>query len=315
MPDPARRHFALELAYDGSGFNGWQIQPGQRTVQGEIQGWLCRILNQRVQLTGAGRTDTGVHATGSLCSFTALTAMATGRLLKSLQQVLDEDLLVYRVHEFEDGRFSARFSAQAREYRYRLWRGADPFARRVAWCITHELDPAAMGRALEALRGACDCRGFCVTRSLPPTAISVFERAGLEHNGPALELVLRADRFLHSQVRSIAGTLVEIGRGNYPEDRLAQVIQSGRRELCGTLAPPQGLHLDRVYYPRFRTGLRPGEEDPAGEPGLPATVYWPGVSRSPRQDLAWPGQGPDGDGNPGTADPAAGCDTAEPADD
>jgi len=284
MSTPPVRLFALEYAYDGSGFSGWQIQPGLRTVQGEIRRWLCRILDQPVVLTGAGRTDTGVHATGSLASFTARTAMEPARLLKALQQVLDEDMLVYRVHEIEDMRFSARFSAQAREYRYRLWRGADPFARHRAWCLPWTLDTDRMHQALTALDGPRDCRGFCVTRSLPPSAISVFERARLEEDGSALELVLRADRFLHSQVRSIAGTLVEIGRGAFPPDRIEVILSGGRRDLCGPLAPPQGLHLSRVLYPRFATGVRPGQTDGSGAPALPDTVHWAGVSRSPRQD-------------------------------
>lgn len=295
MSEPARRFFALELAYDGSGFCGWQIQPGRRTVQGEIQGWLARILNQPIVLTGAGRTDTGVHATGSLCSFPASTAIGADRLLHSLQQVLDEDIRVYRLHEFEDPAFSARYSAQAREYHYRLHPGADPFARRQAWCLPFEPDVQRMERALLPLAGQCDCRGFCVTRSLPPTAISDFGEARLERNGPYLEVVLRADRFLHSQVRSITGTLVEIGRGVFGEDRLAEVLATGRRDLCGTLAPPQGLHLSGVVYPRFRTGLKPGQRDGRGQEALPSTVYWPGVSRSPRQQFTG-GAAPDSTG-------------------
>ncbi|MCB9472415.1 MAG: tRNA pseudouridine(38-40) synthase TruA [Candidatus Delongbacteria bacterium] len=278
------RSFALEIAYDGTDFVGWQIQPGQRSVQGTIQDWLCRILDQKITLTGAGRTDTGVHAEGSLCSFPARTLVTRERLLKSVRRVLPEDVLVYRLHEFEDQRFSARYSAQAREYRYSLRRGPDPFVRRRAWCVHHELDIGRMREALAALSGTRDCRGFCVTRSLPPTATCEFARAELLESGQELHLHLRADRFLHSQVRGITGTLVEIGRGSFPVERMEEILATGRRDLCGPLAPPEGLHLCRVDYARFRTGLRPGEVNSASETVLPPCVYWEGISRSPRQD-------------------------------
>ena len=252
-PQPDSRTFSIEVAYDGSGFLGWQIQPVGRTVQGELRAACERILDQPLNLTGAGRTDTGVHAHASCCSFSADTPRRADQLWRGLRRILPEDIHVRRVDERPAG-FNARFSARARQYVYRLVRGEDPFRRRLAWCTSYRLDAAAMRAELTALTGRRDCRGFCVSGSLPPAAWCVFQLAELDEHTDELLFRVRCDRFLHSMVRSLVGTLHDVGRGRLAPGALEHILQSGDRACCGVVAPPQGLYLERVDYEDFSTG-------------------------------------------------------------
>ncbi len=252
-PQPGSRTFSIELAYEGSGFLGWQIQAMGRTVQGELRAACERILAQPLNVSGAGRTDTGVHARASLCSFPALSARRADELWRGLRRILPPDIHVRRVDERAAG-FNARFSARAREYGYRLVRGLDPFRRRLAWCSSYHLDVETMRAELAALSGRRDCRGFCVTSSLPPQAWCDFQLVELEERGDELLLRVRCDRFLHSMVRSLAGTLHDVGRGRLEPGALERVLRTGERAQCGVVAPPQGLYLERVVYEEFSTG-------------------------------------------------------------
>lgn len=249
----AWRTFSLEIAYDGAAFLGWQIQPAGRTVQSELAMACGRILNQPVSLTGAGRTDAGVHARASLCSFSACTPRRADELWRALRRIVPDDVLVRRVDERLPG-FSARFSATARQYGYRLVRGRDPFRRRQAWCTGFRLDLERMSAALTPLSGRRDCRGFCVAGSLPPQAWCDFQLAEVAAVEDEIWFRVRCDRFLHSMVRSLAGTLLDIGRGRLATDTLERILETGDRRLCGVVAPPQGLYLERVCYPGFETG-------------------------------------------------------------
>jgi tRNA pseudouridine38-40 synthase len=249
----AFRTFSIEIAYDGADFLGWQVQPAGRTVQGELAALCGRILDQPLSLTGAGRTDAGVHARASLCSFGAVTARRADELWRGLRRLAPPDILVRRVDERPAG-FSARFSARARQYGYRWVRGRDPFRRRVAWCASPHLDAGRMRAALAPLAGRRDCRGFCVAGSLPPAAWCEFQAVALEEAGDELLFRVRCDRFLHSMVRSLAGTLHDVGRGRLEPEVLARILETGDRSLCGAVAPPQGLCLEQVFYEDFATG-------------------------------------------------------------
>ncbi len=288
------RLLALELAYRGSDFHGWQRQPGERTVQGEVERWCRRLCNEELGVVTAGRTDSGVHARASLCTFRTTSTLSGERLLRGLRKVLPADIRAIRLHGFEDLEFSARFSARWRRYGYRICEVPDPFRAPTAWCLEGRLDHERMEQALKPLSGRTDCRAFCVTQSLPEAAICWFHSAGITREGEEWVLRLQADRFLHSQVRSTAGTLVAIGQGKVPVTRIAELLQSGERAKVGPTAPPQGLFLEAVGYPRFRTGLpltshgmdervmQEGETAGVDEP-LPALVHWKGPSHGTRE--------------------------------
>ncbi|MCB1162022.1 MAG: tRNA pseudouridine(38-40) synthase TruA [Candidatus Krumholzibacteriia bacterium] len=258
--------YRLVLAYDGADFHGWQRQPGRRTVQGELERALAVLAREPVAVQGAGRTDAGVHALAQCASFTVPTGVRPGqsprRLLGSLQGLLPEDVTPLRLHE-APADFNARFSATARFYVYRLGLGHCAPLRRLRWELGWRLDVEAMEEALALLREGTDFRGFSTREGAAKGSRCALRELALDGREPeAGELRLRigADRFLHNMVRIVVGTLVEIGRGRWRPERVAEILASGDRRLAGPTAPPQGLFLRAVEYPeRFL--------DPAGEPG------------------------------------------------
>jgi tRNA pseudouridine38-40 synthase len=240
--------YRLILAYDGSGFSGWQRQPGRRCIQSELESALAVLAREPVAVQGAGRTDAGVHALGQCASFKLERAFPEGRLLAALRGLLPEDVSPLSLARSADG-FNARFSALGRHYQYRLSeRACAPF-RRLRWELPFSLDLAAMGEALEPLRGARQWRGFCTPEASAKGAICRLTELALEPWGDEIRLRIGADRFLHHMVRIIVGTLVEIGRGRWRPDRVAQILAEQDRTLAGPTAPAHGLYLMSVDYP------------------------------------------------------------------
>lgn len=256
----------LRVAYDGTAFSGYAIQEKQthvRTVAGELHQALKTLLRRDVSLTCAGRTDAGVHARAQHVSL-ALTAeederINGERLLRSLGAILPEDVRVDRVYRAPEG-FSARFDARARRYRYRLVAGpvAPLFNARWAWWLRmlHEgdLDVAAMERAAQCLVGEHDFKSFCKSASAVDKPTHRFvEWVRLEHEEALGESMIVVDiagnAFLHSMVRTIVGTLVEVGCGRRPEGWVAEALAACDRRAAGPCAPACGLTLWEVRYP------------------------------------------------------------------
>ena len=251
----------LEIAYDGGGFHGWQVQPGLRTVQGDLVDRLVRLVPLEGLPPGAGRTDAGVHARGQVATLPLADPQLLGRLQRALPRMVPADMVVRSVRAEAPG-FHARFSATARRYSYHLMDSRDPLLRR-----THYQLPASrldMDRVLEAsaaLIGEHDYASFCKAASLEVgKSICRVGRADWEREGDAWVFHIQADRFLHSMVRSIVGTLVEIGRGQRPVDAIPTILEARRRESAGHLAPAHGLCLEEVEY-----GSRPDPRE-AGDP-------------------------------------------------
>lgn len=247
---------ALTVAYDGSPFAGFARQPGLDTVQGRIEAALATALRRDVVTTGAGRTDTGVHALGQVVSFDADGAEpAPARLRRSLDALTGEGLVVREVRHARAG-FSARFDAIGREYRYRIVQGVVPplFIGRVAWHVPGELDVEAMAEAAMALVGEHDFRSFCVTESgrdkRTVRRLDTVELLAEEHLGERCVTVrIVGNAFLHSMVRVIIGTLVDVGSGRQDGSWVAQVLAARDRSAAGPTAPAHGLTLWRVEYP------------------------------------------------------------------
>ena len=262
----------LRVAYDGAAFSGYALQERQthvRTVAGELQQALRMLLRRDVALTCAGRTDAGVHARAQHVSL-PVTAQEVEtidgeRLLRSLGAVLPEDVRVERVYRAPVG-FSARFDARARRYRYRLVPGpvAPLFNARWAWWLrmlhAEDLDVAAMERAAQCLVGEHDFKSFCKAASAvdKPTCRYV-EWVRLEREealGESMVVVdIAGNAFLHSMVRTIVGTLVEVGCGRRPEAWVAEALAACERRAAGPCAPACGLTLWEVRYPE--ESLRP----------------------------------------------------------
>jgi tRNA pseudouridine38-40 synthase len=248
---------ALVVAYDGAAFHGFARQPGLVTVQGRLEEALAVVLRREVAVAGAGRTDAGVHALGQVVSFTAAPDDPDkDALRRSLAALLAPDLAVREVRRAAAG-FSARHDAVMREYRYRFVPGPVPpvALRGRAWWTKGSLDLAAMRDGASHLLGEHDFRSFCVTGSAEGKR-TVRDVAMLEIE-PACELgedcvVLRiAGRsFLHSMVRIMAGSLAEVGKGRRDPSWIASALAARDRAAAGPTAPPEGLTLWRVEYPK-----------------------------------------------------------------
>jgi tRNA pseudouridine38-40 synthase len=273
--------FKLTLAYDGSRFSGWQLQPDRRTVQGELEAALAKITQTPIRVTGSSRTDAGVHALGQVVSFAADTAIAPEKLMRGLNHELPEDVVVRELAVAPDGFHAIRNTVRKR-YRYVIHDGHTPdlLRRLYSWHCGHPLDAEAMHRAAQGLLGKHD---FCsfesqgsvressvrtvldlrVTReSAPaddlwsvPSGPSGIGQSRAGQGGPRnavepsavplpfVRIEIEADGFLYNMVRAIAGTLYDVGRGARPEHWPREVLEAQDRSRAGRTAPPQGLFL------------------------------------------------------------------------
>ncbi len=252
--------YRIVLSYDGSEFHGWQRQPEQRTVQGELERALSIIYQDQTSVQGAGRTDAGVHALGQCASFAPTKELPTKKIFASLRSLLPEDMCPLELHRAPDD-FNARFKASARFYTYRLGLGPCPPLRRIRWEPPFTLDLAAMRSALPALRAATDFTSFCTREAAAKGSRCEIRELLLELEGDEMRLRIGADRFLHNMVRIVVGTLVEIGRGRWHPERMSMIIAARDRCSAGPTAPPQGLFLARVEYPEAALTMSDREPD------------------------------------------------------
>lgn len=249
----------LDISYDGGAFSGWAAQPGLRTVQGELEHWIQRVLRHvdRVVLVCAGRTDAGVHARGQVAhlDLDLPAGVDGGALQHKLARVLPPDLVVRSVTLAPPG-FDARFSAVWRRYAYRLNDGLtrpDPLLRHQVAQARYPVDVDLMNQAGASLLGLHDFAAFCRRRPGATSVRTLLELAGRRvGQGPLtgiIELTVRADAFCHSMVRSLVGALVAVGSGHRDLDWLGQVARVGRRDPAVEVMPAAGLTLEEVRYP------------------------------------------------------------------
>jgi tRNA pseudouridine38-40 synthase len=243
------RNVRFLLSYDGTDFHGWQTQPGLRTVQQTLEEAIADLTHETLRVNASGRTDTGVHAVGQVVNFRTENALATEVLQRAINARLPEDVLVRHADEVPID-FDANRHAKRKLYRYVIHDGEVPdlFMRRYSSHCKYRLDVPAMARAAAVLRGTHDFR--CFESEWPNRASSVRTITHLVINrfGDWIWLDVEADGFLYNMVRAIAGTLINVGRGFWPESHVAELLASGDRTQAGPTAPPQGLFLVRVTY-------------------------------------------------------------------
>jgi tRNA pseudouridine38-40 synthase len=241
---------AMKLAYDGTGFRGWARNAGQRTVEGILSDALGRVLGEAPKLSVAGRTDGGVHARGQIASFRADDGVDLERLQRSVNGMLAPEVVVIEARRTPDG-FDARFSATAREYRYRIETGPwpDPFDARFVWHRPGELSLARMREATRPLIGEHDFASFC-RRPQSGGTTRRLERLSVSRRGRRIEIVVRANAFLHQMVRALVGTLVRVGDGELDPSEVAGILRARDRSRTPNMAPAHGLTLERVVYGR-----------------------------------------------------------------
>ena len=242
----------LDLAYDGTDLRGWAKQPGHRTVEGELLSVLEPMLGVTPRVSVAGRTDAGVHASGQVASFEA---DAEPEAIRSvLNGRLAPEVVVSRARVVPDG-FDARFSASWREYVYSIRTGEpDPFTARFSWQRPGELGLGDMRAAARVLLGEHDFASFGRATSPDGTTVRRIHRLSVARSGNEIRITIRANAFLRQMVRSLVGTLVEVGQGRIRAGALPEIISAGDRSAAGRVAPPQGLCLVHVAYAADRAG-------------------------------------------------------------
>jgi tRNA pseudouridine38-40 synthase len=248
-PTPAARVLRLVLAYDGTAYAGWQIQPDATTVQGLLSLAVRALLGPDTRVTGASRTDAGVHALGQVASVRTAGTLPPASVRGALNATLPPDIRVVDAAEAPPG-FDARRAAVGKRYAYLIDNGAipSPLLRRWAWHVRQPLDVVAMRRALAALRGAHDFSAFCAAtgrEARPACTIRALHVVRRKHR---MAVLVSADRFLHHMARNIVGSAVAVGRGARPPGWLGEVLATGDRRRAGPTAPAHGLTLLRVLY-------------------------------------------------------------------
>lgn len=242
------RYFA-ELGYKGTSYRGWQRQADSPSVQGAIEHALSTLLRAEIPITGAGRTDTGVHASYYVAHFDMpVETDDPASFLYHLNSILPHDIAIYSLTPVAEDAH-ARFDAVEREYKYYVARYKDPFRRDTAWIYLPHLDVESMNLAAESLLSAEDFTTFSKLHSGNKTNICKVSRAVWERTEEGLVFTIRADRFLRNMVRSIVGTLVDVGRGKISPDEFSDILASQDRSLASGSAPAQGLFLNDVRYP------------------------------------------------------------------
>ena len=241
------RYF-IWLSYDGTRYHGWQVQPNGVTVQGELQRCLSLLLREEVGVTGAGRTDTGVHARQMTAHFDTQTAVDTTALTRKLNGLLPYDIGVDRVEPVADD-MHARFSAVSRTYHYYIHTSKNPFARQYSLLTHYRLDFDKMNEAGRLLTGYDDFGAFCKAGSDVKTTLCRVTHAQWHAlSGSEWYFEITANRFLRNMVRAVVGTLVEVGRGRMSLDEFRRVIENGQRAQAGESMPAKALFLERVEY-------------------------------------------------------------------
>ena len=251
------RNFWLIIAYDGTGFSGWQRQPAARTVCGALEELLSDLCRTPVELTAASRTDAGVHVLGQSANFICSTGMPAEGLLRAANDALAQSRLE-RVGEIEivsavemPLAFHARYDAKGKRYRYRIRNAEKPdiFLRNQCYQIADPLDCEAMQQAASHLPGEKDFRCFLSAGGNPQkSTVRRIDSCTVARQGDEVYIDIEGNGFLYHMARNIAGTLAEIGLGRRDPDDMISIIESKDRQSAGHTAPPQGLYLEEVFY-------------------------------------------------------------------
>lgn len=245
-----KNRYFIFISYKGTSYHGWQVQPGSNTVQKIVDVALSLITGEKIATAGAGRTDTGVHASFFCAHFDATSPDLADKqnLIFRLNRYLPADISVNSLRKVHPDA-SARYSALSRTYKYYISQVKDPFSTDYSWYIHGGIDVAAMNIAAEILLNQSDFTSFCRLHSDNKTNICTVIAAGWETDGNKLVFTIKADRFLRNMVRAIVGTMVEIGKGKITADNFIEIILAKDRSAAGTSAPAKGLFLTDIEYP------------------------------------------------------------------
>lgn len=247
------RWLKLTVAYDGGAYAGWQVQPDKPTVQGTLEATWQRLTQESLRVTAAGRTDAGVHAFGQVVGLTTATRLPNDDLHRALNALLPNDIAVCTIEDAPEN-FHATYDAVGKRYRYHIHNGRSPsvFDRHYAWHYPQPLDAAAMHTAGQGLVGHHDFSSFETAGSERPDSVRTIHELtvvrGISDHSERITIDVAGDGFLYNMVRTIVGTLVEVGTGKREVAWPAEVLAAQDRRRAGQTAPPHGLFLVRVEY-------------------------------------------------------------------
>lgn len=254
MSDAVQR-FKLTVAYDGTHYQGWQVQKVGLGVQQKVEEAFGRLFQGVERIHSSSRTDTGVHALGMVCHVDipkAQMRMTPEKLVLALNAHLPEDVRVLAAARCRPD-FHARFQARGKQYRYYVWnhRAMNPLLRGTAWHIPHKLDLAAMRSAAQLFLGEHDFRSFAANRNYEiEDTVRTLGRLDVRRQGPLLTFIIEGDGFLYKMCRGLVGTLVQVGQGKIAGEEIRQILAARDRRVAGVTAPAHGLVLWKVFYGR-----------------------------------------------------------------
>jgi len=242
------RYF-IHLAYDGTRYHGWQIQPNGISVEGEIELRLSTLLRQPIDIVGAGRTDAGVHARHMVAHFDFEDGCDTKQLCYRLNRMMPPDICIYKIEKVADD-LHARFSATSRTYHYYISTKRNPFNRQYTWLCHYDLDFELMNQAAEILMEYNDFASFCKSHTdVKTTLCNIIEAKWIKDDDEGCYYFrIKANRFLRNMVRAVVGTLVEIGRHRLSLDDFRNVIEGKKRTMAGESMPANALFLEKIEY-------------------------------------------------------------------
>ena len=265
------RNIKLIIEYDGTNYAGWQIQkspqsivhsPQTKTIQETIEKVLEKILQEKVKVTGSGRTDSGVHALAQTANFRTSSPLPVSKIQKALNSLLPKDISIKEAKE-ADRDFHSRYSAKSKTYRYFILNSEtkSAFLNKYVWHIPYRLNVSLMRKEADTLSGRHDFKSFCASGSSVKTTVRTIKKISVvvavrepplpqlsALSSPAIIIEIEANGFLYNMVRNIVGTLVEIGRGRFKERDLKKILLARNRKQAGPTAPAQGLFLVEVKY-------------------------------------------------------------------
>lgn len=243
------RNLRLDICYDGTRYRGWQRLPGAvNTIQGKLESTLSRILEEEIEISGSGRTDAGVHARGQVVNFHCSSHMPAEEILLALRKYLPEDIGIYSCRDVS-ARFHARLNAKEKTYCYRIWNSQMPcvFERRYVTVLPEKLDLEGMRSAAAQLIGEHDFSAFCANAKMKKSTVRYIRALDISQVGQEIRITVTGNGFLHGMVRILAGTLIEVGRGERSPEGVSALFGAKRSE-AGFMAPPEGLCLMEVFY-------------------------------------------------------------------
>lgn len=243
------KRILLVVAYDGTDYHGWQVQEGKKTIEGELNAALSQLTGECIEVTGASRTDAGVHGLCNLAVFDSTMNIEPSKYAYALNSILPDDIVIRRSTEV-DASFHPRKRKTSKTYRYTIDNEEfpNPLKARYSWHVSYDLDTQLMEKASEYLIGEHDFSSFCASGSTAQSHIRTIDSIQVTKNGTDIYFDVTGGGFLYNMVRIIAGTLVDVARGKLAPEEIGEILEAKDRTRAGQTAPPQGLTLKNIEW-------------------------------------------------------------------